>query len=265
MDAVKCAYPVSPIAKGVSGAWKVMGNDGRYYLVKFRTKGDHTVLNEVLCGHLAPLFGLPVLRPVLVMVDAGPAAQINRERAKDGLGPVETGAHFGVKFTEPFLTVESLASIGEDLTADKVDNLDVVPDILGFDTMVQNHDRHCDNTAVEPNAFGTGYSYRVFDFGHAFGGPAWTADTVKSMYEVLDPIQTFCLVTERIRAPGDFVRFLDTFESSLGEWLDDLVDSLPPELGLDAKADAEYLRSMLATLKRGALEEAMLEAAVSEE
>ena len=262
MDTVKCAHPVSPVGRGVSGAWKVMGDDRKHYLVKFRTKGDHTVLNELLCSQLAGLFDLPSLEPVLITVDGGPMAQINAMRARDGLAPVEAGAHFGVKFTEPFLTVASLASAGVDLTADKVYNLDAVPDILGFDTLVQNHDRHCDNTGVEPNAFGTGYSYRIFDFGHAFGGPAWTVDSVKRAYKVLAPVLTFCLITDRVEGSGDFGRFFRAFESHLERWLDGFVGSLPPGLGPDARADAEALKSTLVALKRGALEGAILKAGV---
>lgn len=262
MDIVKCAHPVSPVGKGVSEAWKVMGDDRRHCLAKFRAKGDHTALNEMLCSYLAGRFDLPSMKPVLIMVDAGPVEQINAVRKKGGLAPVEAGAHFAVKFTEPFLTVASLASAGVDLTADKIYNLDAVPDILGFGTLVQNHDRHCDNTGVEPDAFGRGYSYRIFDFSHAFGGPGWTADSVKRAYKALAPILTFCLIADRVEAPGDFDRFLRAFESQLGRWLDGFVAGLPPELGPDAKADAVVIKSALAELKRSALEEATLKAGV---
>ena len=265
MKTVRCAYPVSPIGKGVSGAWKVMGDDGRHYLVKFHTKGDRTALNEILCGHLAPLFNLPTLEPVLITMDAGPAAQISRERAKGRLGPVEQGIHFGVRFSEPFLTVESLADVGEHLTTEQMDNLDAVPSMLGFDTMVQNHDRPCDNTAVEPNVLGTGYSYRVFDFGHALGGPGWTADGIKNTYEILDSLRTSCLAAAHIAAPDDFERSLLAFESHLEQWMEELVDSLPPELGLDAQVDASHLKAALVSLKRCALEEAILGARALEE
>lgn len=206
MNAIKCAHPVSPIGTGVSDAWKIMGDDGRHYLVKFRTRDNHTVINEMLCGHLAGRFGLPSLEPVLVTVDAGPMEQINAARAETGLDPAEPGAHFGVRFVEPFFTVKSLADVGISLTAEMIDNLDDVPDILGFDTMVQNNDRHSENVAVEPSAFGDGYSYRVFDFGHAFGGAEWTTDTLKETYGALAPIRKFCLVTDGIAAPGDFER-----------------------------------------------------------
>lgn len=262
MGIVKCARPVSPVGRGVSEAWKVMGDDRGHHLARFRAKVDHTVLNEMLCSYLAGRFDLPSMKPVLIMVDAGPVEQINAVRKNGGLAPVEAGAHFAVKFTEPFLTVASLASAGVDLTADRIYNLDAVPDILGFDTLVQNHDRHCGNTGIEPGAFGNGYSYRILDFGHAFGGPGWTADSVKRACKALAPILTFCLIADRVEAPGDLGRFLRAFESQLGRWLDGFVAGLPPELGPDARADAEALKSALVALSRSALEGATLKAEV---
>ena len=258
MNTIKCAHLVSPIGAGVSDAWKIMGDDGEHYLVKFRTAGNHTVLNEMLCGHLAERFGLPSLEPVLVTVDAGPIAQFNSTRVEAGLDLAEPGAHFGVKFIEPFFTVKSLADVGIRLTAEMMDNLDVVPDILGFDTMIQNNDRHDENVAVVPSTFGSGYLYRIFDFGHAFGDAEWTADTLKETYEALAPIEEFCLITDQIVLPGDFERFLRAFESHLEEWLDEFLAVLPPGLGPGARADAELLKSVLLALRRRSLEKAIL-------
>lgn len=262
MGIVKCARPVSPVGRGVPEAWKVMGDDRRRHPVKFRAKGHHTVLSEMLCRCLAGRFDLPSMKPVLIVADAGPVEQINAVRNKGGLAPAGAGAHFAVKLTEPFLTAASLASAGVDLTADKMYNLDAVPGIPGFDTLVQNHDRHCDNTGVEPGAFGNGYSCRIFDFGHAFGGPCWTADSVKRACKALAPILAFCLIADRVEAPGDLGRFLRAFEPQLGRWPDGFVAGLPPELGPDARADAEALESALVALSRGALEEATLKAEV---
>lgn len=219
MGIVKCARPVSPVGRGVPEAWKVMGDDRRHCLVKFRAKGHHTVLSEMLCRCLAGRFGLPSMKPVLIMVDAGSVEQINAVRKTGGLAPVEAGAHFAVKSTEPFLTVASLASAGVDLTADKICNLDAVPGILGFDTLVQNHDRHCDNTGVEPGSFGSGYSCRIFDFGRAFGGPCWTADSVKRACKALAPILTFCLIAGRVEARAILAAFsVRSNRSSVDGW-----------------------------------------------
>ena len=205
-------------------------------------------------------FGLLSFEPVIITVGAGPLAQINAAREKAGLGPAEPGAHFGVGFMESFLTVESLASVGAGPTADMIDSLDDVPGIRGFDTMVQNIDRRYGNTAVEPNAFGTGYTCHIFDFGYALGGPERTAGMLEETYGDLAPIERFCPTTGRTAAPGDFGRFLRALESHLGEWLDEIVADLPPGLGPGAGPDAEAVKSALATFERGALERAMLAA-----
>ena len=258
VNTIKCVHLVSPIGAGVPDAWKIMGDDGGHYLVKFRTNDNHTVLNEMLCGHLAGRFGLPSFGPALVAVDAGPIEQFNATRVEAGLDTAEPRAHFGIKFIEPFFTVRSLADIGIRLTAEMMDNLADVPDILGLDTMIQDNDRHDENVAVEPNALGGGPSRRVFDFGHAIGGAAWTAATLKETYEALAPVEEFSLITDLIAAPGDFERLLRAFESHLKEWLDEFLAVLPPGLGPDARADAKLLKSALVALRRSSLEEAIL-------
>ena len=50
------------------------------------------------------------------------------------------------------------------------------------------------------------------------------------------------------------------FESRLGGWLDEIVSELPPGLGLDARAGAEAVRSVLNALEKSALEGAILRA-----
>lgn len=52
MDTVNCAYPISPAAKGVSGAWKVMGDDLEHYLAKFHAGVLNTTLSALKRGRL---------------------------------------------------------------------------------------------------------------------------------------------------------------------------------------------------------------------
>ena len=108
--------------------------------------------------------------------------------------------------------------------------------------MVQNNDRHPGNTAVMPSVFGNGHSYCVFDFGHAFRGAKWTKSTLKQTYRVMAPITQFCLIADRIDAPGDFDRFLKEFELHIAEWLDEFLAILPPDMGPDARADVEAVK-----------------------
>ena len=79
------------------------------------------------------------------------------------------------------------------ITKGNVANLRKVPDILGFDSLTQNGDRHCDNVGVlgeDPDRL----SYHIFDHGHAFGGRRWDAQSVQKRYQNMQP--------GRRRAPG---------------------------------------------------------------
>lgn len=178
VDTVECAYPEEPVREGRSGAWLVRGMDNCAYIVKFHLDGDRAALNELVCACLARHFKLPSLKPFLVVLSAEQADQINAQRRADGLPPIVAGPHFGVKFTDSFLTAESFSEkMGRKIAAEDISNLGSVPDILGFDTLVQNNDRHSSNVGLEPDVFGNQYSYRVFDFDLALGGhrrpPQW--------------------------------------------------------------------------------------------
>lgn len=85
---------------------------------------------------------------------------------------------------------------------------------------------------------------------------------MKRACKALAPILAFCLIADRVEAPGNLGRFLRAFETRLGRWLDGFVAGLPPELGPVARADAEVLKSALVALSRSALEEATLKAEV---
>lgn len=75
---VRCAYVVEQMPTGVSGAWKVVGSDGKAYVVKFNMPWDHTALNELVCACIEEQFGLPSFEPVLVDIDGRQAVHINR-------------------------------------------------------------------------------------------------------------------------------------------------------------------------------------------
>ena len=257
MDTVKCAHPAPPVGRGVPWAWKAVGDGRRHCLVKFRARGDRAVLGELPCSRPAGLFDPPLLEPALIAVGGGPMAQINAVRERGGLAPIEAGAHYGVKFTAPFLAAASPAGAGADLAADRAHNLDAVPGILGFCTLVQNHGRHCGNTGAGPSAFGTGCPCRIFGLGHAFGCPAWAADSVKRAYRAPAPVLTLCLVAGRVEGPGGSGRLFRALESRLERWLDGFAGALPPGLVPDARAAAEALKSALVALKKGVLEEAV--------
>lgn len=259
MDTVECAYPEEPAREGKSGAWIVRGIDNCAYIVKFHLDGDRTALNELVCACLARHFKLPMLKPFLVLLSAEHAVQINARREADGLPPIAAGPHFGVKFTKSFLTAESLEKkIGRNMAAEDISNLDSVPDILAFDTLVQNNDRHCANVGVEP-ALGSQYSYYVFDFDLALGGHRRWAQWADTLYRSLHPIIQFCLVTSAISGKGDFAGFIDTFEKSLAQGFDSVLDELPREWGPAARRDVEDLKTAMARLGSDTLASAIMQ------
>ena len=190
----------------------------------------------------------------MVQLSDAQTDQVNAERIREGLHQVKQGPHFGIQFIDSFLTVESFPSkVGREIVASDLNNLDSVPQILGFDTLVQNNDRKCDNVGLEPDIMGRGYSYLVFDFGLAFGGTHWSTQSVRASYRNLQPIMQFCLFRDEIRSQGDFEEFFGAFEVSLEAWMDEFLVEIPAEWGTDAKDSTEEVRAAMAELKRDAL------------
>lgn len=249
MDTIVCAYPEEPLREGESNAWRVRGSDNAAYIVKFHLEGDRTALNELVCACLAKHFGLPSLRPFLALLETWHAEQINRQRATKNLPPIGAGPRFGVKYARSLLTAESLGrTMGRAVPAGDISNPDRVPDILGFDTLVQNNDRHCNNVGAVPDATGRRHSYRIFDFDLAIFGHNWSAQEAAGRYRGLRPIMYFCLVTSAIRGRDDFAGFIDTLGASLGGGFGAVLDALPPEWGPGVRADVESLRAAMAGL-----------------
>ena len=258
LNTVVCAYSEGPLGEGISNAWKVKGENGKSYIVKFYTGGDRTALNELLCAHLSMRFGLPLREPALIRVGKRVADGINNERRQSRIPPIDQGVHFGVVYKESFTTVESFqAKMGRDITPDDVNNLEAVPDILAFDTLVNNNDRHCGNVELSPSSPGGRLSYVVFDFGLAFGGREWSARSTADLYRDLPPITQFCLIASKIRPRDDFARFTKTFEAWIMRWIDEFLDDLPPEWGSGARQNVKDLRDAMSRLTSGKLVDAI--------
>lgn len=260
VDTVECGYPEEPVHEGKSGAWLVRGKDNCAYIVKFHLDGDRTALNELVCACLAKHFKLPSLKPFLVLLYAEHAEQINAQRRADGRPPIVAGPHFGVKFTDSFLTAESFSEkMGRKIAAEDISNLGSVPGILGFDTLVQNNDRHCNNVGLEPDVLGNQYSYCVFDFDLALGGHRRPPQWADRLYRDLRPIMQFCLATSSIKGKDDFAGFINAFETSLEQGIDSALDELPDEWGPDARQDVEDLKAAMSGLDSGTLLTAIMQ------
>ena len=140
---------------------------------------------------------------------------------------------------------------------------DGVPRVLGLDTMARNGGRrHGGSTAAEPGAHGGGRPYRALDFGRASGGAKWAAGAPREACNDPAPAGQPRPIAERMAALGGPGRFPLAFKSRLGEWLDDLLDILPPETSSGARAGAGASGSVPAAPKGRSLERAVLEAPV---
>ncbi len=201
----------------MSNAWKMQGLDGMFCIAKFRTGGDRTALNELLCAYLSRRFGLPLLEPVLMQLDKWQAVQISAECGRAGLPPVGPGRHFGARLSDLLLTVRSYSiKMGRSAAESGTSNAEAVPAILEFDTLVQSQGKHCDNAGIGPDASGGRCSCRGFGYGLAFGGDDRSAESVAGLYHRMRPILEFCLVTSSVRGPSDFEGFAGAFEPPVG-------------------------------------------------
>ena len=213
---IRCAYVVEQMPTGVSKAWKVVGDDDEAYVVKFDTPSDHTALNELVCACIAGQLELPSFEPVLIDINGRQAAKINKVRAGPLTRPVDAGVHFAVRLVEHVYGAGSLeVTMGRKVSRDDLSNAGCIPGVLGFDTLVQNHDRHCGNVCFVFDADADLYSFRIMDHGHAFGGPSWSPNSIRALYQNLVPIDEFCLPTDGIDASRDFDDFLHLIESSI--------------------------------------------------
>lgn len=251
---VECFYVDKPHGVGASASWIIVGVDSESYLVKFNVYPDKTAFNELLCNNIASFFGLPILEPVLIELTQDHCDVINKERTKNNLDLINKGIHFGVKLVQPFYTVGRFSqTFGFPLTKNLISNLHIVPDIFGFDTLVQNVDRHCDNVCIlnTPKTKNM-FSYCIFDHSHAFGGPRWFAQIIKERYDNLQPIPKFCFITDNIERLVQFDRFFRVLDE-LKINLDSIFTSIPKEWVKNIQSDVAQLKSCILNISKDKL------------
>lgn len=243
IETVYCLYVVDPIGEGVTESWKVVGDTGETYLVKFNMYPEKTAINELICYKIAQYFELPVFKPVIIILDQDQCTEINKKRKI----PVGPGKHFGVELIQPFYTVQNYEeTFGVKLVKEIISNLHKTPDIFGFDIYVQNHDRHCMNVCILQNQIvKENYDYYLFDHSHAFGGPNWFAAILKELYKQFSKLHQFCLIIDNIKKIDQFDRFfrlLDKFRNDV----DQVFEDLPPEWTKNLDTDMAELKLSLA-------------------
>lgn len=257
MKEISCFYVDKPNDIGVSNSWLVVGKDGFTYLVKFNVYPDRTAINELICNCIAEKFELPILEPVLLQLNDEQCDVINKDRIAKGLQIISSGKHFGIKLLEPFYTVSNYAKIfGSPINEDIISNLHQVPDIFGFDTLIQNGDRHCENVCVMPTENTSKmFHYCIFDHSHAFGGPDWFKMSIKQLYENMQTIPNFCLITSTIQRFEKFEKFLRVFDECLKREIDSIFQLIPTDWTQYILDDLNQLRLSIKNIPKDKLRE----------
>lgn len=257
MKEIACFYVDKPHGVGVSQSWRVVGVDGSTYLIKFNIYPDRTAINELICNCIAHKFELPIFEPVIIQLNDEQCDIINEDRTTQGLQIINSGKHFGVKLIEPLYTVSRYAqTFGSPINEDVISNLHQVPDIFGFDTLIQNSDRHCENVCVMPTENTSKmFYYCIFDHSHAFGGPSWFAMSIKQLYENMQSISTFCLITSTIQRFEKFERFLRIFDECLKNEIDSIFEIIPTDWKTYARDDLNQLRVSIKNIHKDKLRE----------
>ncbi len=245
MQKIDCLYVEAPHESGVSHSWRIVGKDGNRYLVKFNTGQDRTAINELVCNQIAECFELPVFEAFLVSLNDAQCDLINEDRAANGMERIESGDHFGTRFRRPFYTADEYEETFGAITKDDIINLHQVPDILGFDSLVQNGDRHCNNVCVIGVQNRDGLCYHIFDHGHAFGGRRWNARSVRKRYQNMQPVSIFCMITSTIARFEQFEKFLGIFDTLLKKEIGRIFQEIPSEWRAQATPDLNQLEESI--------------------
>lgn len=242
MRRVKATHYVGPMAIGCSKPQLFWADDGRKYVVKFRSnaQGLRVLPNELIAGSCAHALGLPVPSMALVNITnrlLNATAELHGFRATPGL-------QFGSEFvprghSEPWLAV-----------LDQAGNLSELAGILVFDTWTNNRDRSWRASNIDV-VKGAGGHYRViiFDNGWVFGdAPNWSAESIKAERGLVRPPFMDGVVYNSFRphisGVNPFDSWLQKLESLPRETIWRAIRRVPDGWGMNQKeqrALADYL------------------------
>lgn len=241
---VRCVRTVEFVRKmrGASQPHLLKGEDGGYYVVKFRNNPQHSrvLANEMFAARLAQLVGLPVPKPAFVEVPAGLIA--GNPQLEFEIGPRREPCSPGVQFGSRFPGIP-----GETLVVDFLpDRLlhkavkSLTATFLGafvFDKWTCN----CDGRQViftRPAASPSAYSAWLIDHGFCFNDGEWNFpdSPIRSIY----PRR---LVYESVRGLTSFEPVLSRIENLEAGQVEECLQGIPAEwCGEDPLQSAQLSR-----------------------
>ncbi len=234
-----------------SKAQLILFDDGHEYVVKFKgnQQGPRVLANELVASRLAVLLGVPVVEFEIVRV---PQAFIDAEPDMARY-PFVGGLQFGSRFYE-----NAFANPTKSMMA-KLNNPQLFGLIIVFDHLINNWDRanHGDNVLYirnDPDCL------LLIDHGHAFQGPEWTVEVLRSTALPVEPLFGFFYRFLADLMEGDvFSEPLARIESLQREQIESLFSDIPLQWGIyeeeqDALVDflmvrKDFVRTAITELK----------------
>lgn len=189
---------IRPFADTSSHPHLIRASDGNDYVVKFAENSTFSsIVAEYVCGKLATKFGLSVLEPAIIMLDAdfiGSSVSLSERQIRAGL-------HLGTKrISQTFDLSDEMA---QNIQPKNIVNINQVPDMISFDIFVNNKDRNHGNSILAPTT-DKKFKYVLLDHGECFGGSSWSRDVAERMkYEPSKIPWNTSLITglDQFRAP----------------------------------------------------------------
>ncbi|MCL6445045.1 MAG: hypothetical protein K6T83_16585 [Alicyclobacillus sp.] len=171
---------IKAVGNGITKPYFVNCSDGYTYVVKFaqNPEGERVLVNELVCGQLGVLVGLPV-PPIAIVVVDDEFLRANSE--KIGFG-IKKGFHFGSREVKRAITLTNRRIL------ELASNTDIAPLLVLFDHWIHNKDRDSNNGNIMFDT--SNKKLVVIDHSHAFDiGPLWNAHQLKMrLHEPIAPL-----------------------------------------------------------------------------
>ena len=244
--AVEAVQHIRRMRGGAQGQL-MLGNDGHFYVVKFRNNPQHmrVLANEFLAGKLAAAAGLntPVVDVVEVrpwLIENTPDLEIDFGRRRERC---VAGLQFGSRFAGGLMPGQAVDYLAEELLG-TVKNAEEFAGILAFDKWTGNANGR--QAVFTRKARERRYSAVFIDFGYCFFAGEWKFEDVP-----LRGVYYRNEVYRFVRGWESFEPWLTRIETMPAETVWSIANEVPPDwYGGDPSEMEELVERLLARRSR---------------
>jgi len=240
---IEMDYAIGALGSTNAHPWKMVDNNGKFYIVKFATPTGKTAINELICIKIAKELDLPVFDPVIAIISQDIADNVNQSRDEK----INAGKHFALEIRVPFITLRKLFVNGQKYGPNDFSNIHKVVDIAVFDSYIYYDDRHPDNVCVIPGDVKDKLNYYIFDHDLAFRKDNWNAIYLKTISSRSEGFTKFCLNTERITRMSQFDSSWHLIDDLKNNEVHNMIQQLPSEWTNFISDDIKELDNFLTT------------------